>query len=1295
MESEQARLSSILGVDIGGTFTDIVYYTPPLLSDLEGELSIYKVPSTPRNPALGLLEGMYDLKVAPGCIVVHGSTVATNALLERKGARAALITTEGFADVLEIGRQDRPALYDIMQQRPPALIPRERRLELPERLDYRGEVLRAPTPDEFEKLMQQLVLCEPESIAISLLYAFRNPAHERALASLVGERFPEVYLSLSSDILPQFREYERTSTVAVNAYVQPLMARYLNNLQEHIQGPLRIMQSSGGSISAAIAAQEPVRTVLSGPAGGVIGAFHIARIAGHDQIITLDMGGTSTDVALCAGSITETTEAVIAGCPIGVPTVGIHTVGAGGGSIVRLDEGNALNVGPESAGADPGPACYGKGEALTVTDANLVLGRIDQGYFLGGRFTLYPERAFERMALLARRMGVSVQEAALGIIRVVNASMERAIRTVSLEKGHDPRLFTLLPFGGAGPLHACELAEALRITRIFIPRYPGVLSALGMVLAPIVKDYVQTVMLGTRDVDAATIEAVFAELEVKAQSDVKREISLSLVGTQSIAPEKVTLLRSYDLRYLGQSYELTTPDAGNLRDTLTSFHALHAQRFGHSHPEQPVQFVAVRLKAVVHPDPLQVPEYPFDGTSPEHAFIRESALIFTSGEYKARLYDRARLRHGNRIMGPALLVQSDSTILLPPGWEGVIDAWGNVEAYLSEQGERGDREEARLAEQGQGTGRGQALPLHYMKNDNLLEGTGQGQALPLHYLNNDNLLENSTANPGGESPDEAVGPTFDPVSLEIFKHLFASAAEEMGVTLGRTAYSPNIKERKDYSCACFDVRGRLIAQAAHIPVHLGAMPASVRAAIGRFQYFEPGDVVLLNDPYLGGTHLPDITMVSPVFIGDDPDGCGGELFGFVASRAHHADIGGMSPGSMPMSRELYQEGVIIPPIKLAKRGVVNQEVLELFYRNVRTPWERRGDMDAQIAAARIGERRLQEIVARYGSHTVQAHAEALLAYSAQLTRAALSQLPNSKTEFTDYLDDDGWGGESLPITVRIQVHNGTLTVDFTGSSPQSTGCINAVEAVTHSGVLYVVRCIAGEHVPTNQGCLEPVTIIVPEGSLLNPVVQHAGTEVQPSAAVAAGNVETSQRVVDVLLGALSRLAPDRVPAASQGTMNNLTLGGYDTERDKPFAYYETIGGGMGARPGADGLSGVHVHMSNTRNTPIEALETELPVRVRRYALRYGSGGGGRYRGGDGLCRELVFLAQSTVTLLTERRKRAPYGLHGGEAGVVGINMLEREGIVTQLPGKVTFDARVGDVLSIYTPGGGGFLPKEK
>jgi 5-oxoprolinase (ATP-hydrolysing) len=1225
MESQHNGIPGSIGVDIGGTFTDFVYYLPPQTSSAEmGQLRVFKVPSTPVDPAQGLMQGMQALQVDPAITVIHGSTVATNALLERKGARAALVTTEGFADILEIGRQNRPALYDIMQQRPSVLIPRERRFELAERLDFRGAVLRAPDPGTFSALLEQVAHCRPESIAVSLLYSFCNPEHEQALAALLRDRFPDIYLSLSSDILPQFREYERTSTVAVNAYVQPLMARYLENLQQHIDMPLRIMQSSGGSISATTAAHEPVRTVLSGPAGGVIGAYHVALRAGHTHILTLDMGGTSTDVALCPGVIPETSEAEVAGCPVGVPTVAIYTVGAGGGSIVNLDEGNALTVGPASAGAVPGPACYGSGDHLTVTDANLLLGRIDPAYFLGGAFPLYPQRAQELMEKLAQRVDSSVEETALGIIRVVNANMEQALRRVSLEQGYDPRLFILLPFGGAGPLHACELAEALHIPRVFIPRYPGVLSAMGMVLAPIVKDYVQTVMLDSAQLDDAALDAYFSPLDERAVADMQQELpAFASLETQAVPP--VSLNRLCDLRYVGQAYELTTPYAGTLAATLASFHALHEQRFGHSHPDQPVQVVALRVKAVIQPPQPALPPLPLDEPSPDHALIGTRQMIFAIGKQQASIYDRDLLRHGNRISGPALIVQSDSTFLLPPNWEGVVDAWGNINAELA------------------------------------------GAATDRVALNN-------------EEPD--------PVSLEIFKHLFASAAEEMGVTLGRTAYSPNIKERKDYSCACFDAQGRLIAQAEHIPVHLGAMPASVRAAIECFEQFEPGDIVILNDPYLGGSHLPDITLVSPVFIMDDPDGRSGELFGFVASRAHHADIGGMSPGSMPMSRELYQEGVIIPPLKLARGGVLNEELLALFFRNVRTPWERRGDMDAQIAAARVGERRLHEIIARYGSRAVQAHIDALAAYSAQLTRTALAKLPEIEAVFTDYLDDDGWGAESLPITVRMQTTQGRMSIDFTGSAAQSAGCVNAVEAVARSAVFYVVRCLVGERVPVNYGCMEPVSVFVPHGTILNP---------RPPAAVAAGNVETSQRIVDALFGALAQLAPETVPAASQGTMNNLTLGGYNSKQGTIFAYYETMGGGMGARPGLDGLSGVHVHMSNTRNTPIEALEMELPLRVRRYALRWGSGGSGLYRGGDGLCRELEFLAPATVTLLTDRRTHRPYGIHGGEPGAAGRNSLVRTGqeVEALLSGKTTFDVQTGDILCIHTPGGGGFSPKEK
>ena len=518
-----------------------------------------------------------------------------------------------------------------------------------------------------------------------------------------------------------------------------------------------------------------------------------------------------------------------------------------------------------------------------------------------------------------------------------------------------------------------------------------------------------------------------------------------------------------------------------------------------------------------------------------------------------------------------------------------------------------------------------------------------------------------------------------PISLQVFRNLFASVAEEMGVALGRTAYSANIKERQDYSCGLFDPQGRMVAQAAHIPVHLGSMPASVRAALDRFSSFAPGDVVMLNDPYMGGTHLPDITLVAPVFASAD---AAPTLVGFVANRGHHADVGGMTPGSLPLSTDLFQEGLIIPPLRLARRGRVNREVVELLCRNSRTPEDRRGDLAAQLAACRTGERRLQEIVERYGWEETLQHMDALLDYSERLARAVIRSIPDGAYTAQDYLDDDGLTGQPLLIQVTLRVSGAEMEVDFTGTAPETPGCVNAPFAVTLSAVLYTLLCVAGQEVPPNEGVLRPVRVIAPLGCLVNPTPPHA---------VAGGNVETSQRIVDVLLLALAQALPDVIPAASQGTMNNVLVGGYDPARGRAFAYYETIGGGMGARPSKNGLSGIHTHMTNTMNTPIEALELQFPLRIRRYALRQGSGGRGMRRGGDGIVRDMEFLAPVTVTVLSDRRHSSPYGLQGGKAGAPGENVLYKGGTrELRLPPKVTFQAAIGDVLSIRTPGGGGW-----
>ena len=520
----------------------------------------------------------------------------------------------------------------------------------------------------------------------------------------------------------------------------------------------------------------------------------------------------------------------------------------------------------------------------------------------------------------------------------------------------------------------------------------------------------------------------------------------------------------------------------------------------------------------------------------------------------------------------------------------------------------------------------------------------------------------------------------DPISLEVFKNMFVSVSEEMGVALLRTAYSPNIKERRDFSCAVFDPAGQMVAQAAHQPVHLGAMPASVQAALDTFpNALRPGDLVILNDPYLGGTHLPDITLVAPVFADTDT---GQELVGFVSNRGHHADVGGMTPGSLPLSTELYQEGLILPPVKLARGGRLNQEVISLICRNSRTPEERRGDLAAQIAAIRVGAQRLREVVARYGARETAEHMAALLDYSERVTRQAIAQIPDGVYRVTDYMDDDGLTTEPVPIAVALTVAGDSLTLDFSGTAAQRPGCINAPQAVTVSACLYMVRCVVGNAAPANQGCLRPVQIITPRGTLVNP---------EPQRGVAGGNVETSQRITDLLLAAMAQALPEMIPAASQGTMNNLLIGGHDLERERPFVYYETIGGGMGARPDRDGISGIHTHMTNTMNTPIEALEFAFPLRLKRYALRRGSGGAGQHRGGDGLVRDVEFLSPARVTILSERRKFPPPGYHGGHNGQPGENVLLKGGYEeVHLAGKETLDVAAGDVLSLRTPGGGGW-----
>ena len=659
--------SAIVGIDVGGTFTDIA-----ILKD--GRLSVHKLPSTPANPAAGVRQGLAEIAAGPAQYV-HGSTIATNTLLEGKGGRTALVTTLGFEDVLEIGRQSRSDLYDLQLERPPALAPWELRFGLPERVDYNGAILEDLTPQALAALIALLEESPVDGVAVSFLFSFLNPRHEEQVREALSRMPDPPFISISSQVIPEFREYERTSTVVVNSYVGPAMARYLAELEQSLGSGLRIMQSSGGSITAPLAAAQPVRTILSGPAGGVVGAFYAGAQAGYPDLITLDMGGTSTDVSLCPGRIKETTAANLGGYPISVPMIEIHTVGAGGGSIARVDTGGALTVGPESAGADPGPACYGRGDNITVTDANLLLGRLRPAQFLGGRLPLDPERAATLLNALARQIGASARATALGIIRVVNANMERAIRAISLERGYDPRQFTLLPFGGAGPMHSCELAAELGIPRVLLPPHPGILSALGVAIADVVKDYSRTVMLRGDDIARPRLEEEFHGMESQARAELRAE---------GLPAERMAARRFLDARYVGQSFELTIdyPAAGR-RDNLQraiahSFYQAHLQRFGYADRAAAVEIVNLRLKLeLAMPKPALAPESP--GPPDAAAALLETAeVVFREGPLPTALYNRELLRSGHRIAGPALLLQLDTTIVIPPGWAGGVDPWGNV-----------------------------------------------------------------------------------------------------------------------------------------------------------------------------------------------------------------------------------------------------------------------------------------------------------------------------------------------------------------------------------------------------------------------------------------------------------------------------------------------------------------------------------------------------------------------------------------------------------------------------------------
>jgi 5-oxoprolinase (ATP-hydrolysing) len=1242
-------------VDRGGTFTDLVARSP------DGALHVRKVlsrmPGATGDPAVAALRsvlGLADGQPIPAGRIAEvrlGTTVATNALLERATAPVLLLVNRGFADLLRIGDQHRPDIFALAIEAAP--LPELRVLEIDGRLDAQGRELEPLRLDDaLAERLHQAIAAGYGSVAVALLHSSRHPAHERAVGAWLESIGVPAPL-LSHQVSPQPRLVPRGTTTVVEAAIAPVLRRYLAQVQQALgAGPrLRVMTSAGGLRPPELLLAKD--TILSGPAGGMVGAVAAARRAGlaEGPILGFDMGGTSTDVFHREGGAAglggeRTSETEIVGLRLQAAMLPIHTVAAGGGSVLALREGR-LTVGPQSAGADPGPACYRNGGPLTVTDANLLLGRLPVAalpalFGPGGDQPADGEAVRQGFAALATSLAAShsppsPEALAHGALTIAVERMAEAIRRVSIQRGHDIRGAVLVSFGGAGGLHACALAERLGIARVLLPPLAGVLSAWGIGLA-------RQQLLRERSVGRPLSPALLPELEHLAGALVAGAAADLRAAGDLAADQPPEVRRRIELRLAGRDrgLELDGPGPGDDVTALRRrFEALHQRRFGHGVADE--SLVVERLWVEVGA-PAAAPEGPWsvgaDGPCPAASpapsptaepVLTPLCLPAADGTGLAwrpvPLWRRSQLGAGQRLVGPAVVLDETGTLLLEPHWSAELRPDG---ALLLER-----------------------------------------QLAPA-------LTSAPTSAPApAPAPEPAAGP--DPVRLELYNHRFSAIAEQMGVRLQQSARSVNIRERLDFSCALFDGAGRLVANAPHIPVHLGSMGESVaalRRAVDRgvLPPPAPGDAIAVNDPFHGGTHLPDITVISPVF---SPGGAAGEppLF-FVACRGHHADVGGITPGSMPpFSRTLAEEGLLLTHVPLLLGGVWQEQDwrrrLAAGPHPVRNPDQLLADLQAQIAANRLGAEELVRLIERHGPREVGEAMAEVQAHAAEVVRRAIDGLRDG--DHAVELDD----GAVIRVAVRIDRTRRRARVDFGGTSPQQDGNRNAPLAITRAVVLYVFRTLVGEPIPLNDGCFDPIDLEVPHGCLLHP---------RPPAAVVAGNVETSQAVANALFGALG------VMAAAQGTMNNLSFG--DTNRQ----YYETICGGTGAGVGPDGkgfagASAVQSHMTNSRLTDPEILEERFPVRLERFAVRRGSGGAGRWAGGDGVVRELHFLAPMTVALLSGSRRVPPFGLAGGEPGRCGRNAIARaDGGWRELPGCAELVVAPGERLRIETPGGGGYGP---
>ena len=1199
-------------IDRGGTFTDIVARTP------QGDLLTHKLLS--ENPGrytdaaiAGIRHFLGVAKDAPIPVerieaVKMGTTVATNALLERKGEPTVLFITRGFRDQLRIAYQNRPRIFDRHIRLPELLYSKV--VEVDERMAAHGEIIK---PLDGTAVRASLAAAREEgfrSIAIVFMHGYRYPEHEARVAALAHEAgFEQVCASHA--VSPLMKIVSRGDTTVVDAYLSPILRRYVDGVagqlsaaatgQGNASPRLMFMQSNGGLTDAH--RFQGKDSILSGPAGGIVGMVRTSEAAGFSKVIGFDMGGTSTDVSHYAGELEREFETLVAGVRMRAPMMSIHTIAAGGGSILFFD-GQRQRVGPDSAGANPGPACYRRGGPLTVTDCNVMLGKIQPAYFpkvFGPRSDEALDAAVvrEKFTALAKQIGratgreQSPDGVAEGYIRIAVANMANAIKFISVQRGHDVTEYTLACFGGAAGQHACLVADELGMKRVFIHPLAGVLSAYGMGLA---------------QVRSLREQAVERRLE-EASEDVEHKTGrlalqcIEELAAQGAAVERVD--KRVHLKYDGTDTSLTVPlaPAPSMR---AEFERLYRSRFSFLMPERALVAEAVSVEAVGRSDAPQ--ERKIRAESSASLEPADHAAMMTGGKaYRVPIYVRERLGPGAHIAGPAIIAERNATTIVEPEWEARVTQMDHL----------------------------------------VLERVVPRQAR------------------------FAVGTTADPVMLEVFNNLFMSIAEQMGVRLAQTAYSVNIKERLDFSCALFDAEGNLIANAPHMPVHLGSMGESIKTVIARNAgTMKPGDVYVLNDPYNGGTHLPDVTVITPVHPGDgDAARSDSKPLFYVGSRGHHADIGGITPGSMPpFSRTMEEEGVLLDNVKLVENG----RMLEADMRSLlgaarypaRNPDQNIADLRAQIAANEKGVQELRRMVAHFGLDLVKAYMRHVQDNAEECVRRVIGVLKDGA--FACEMDN----GAVIRVKIVIGADRRSASIDFTGTSAQLESNFNAPSAVVYAAVLYVFRTLVDADIPLNAGCLKPLKVIVPEGSMLNPRLP---------AATVAGNVETSQCITDTLYGALG------VMAASCGTMSNFTFG------NERYQYYETVSGGTGAGEGFAGTDTVQAHMTNSRLTDPEVLEWRFPVRIDEHSIRHGSGGNGRWRGGNGATRRVRFLEPMTAAILAGHRRIPPYGMAGGSPGDVGRDWVERaDGSRTELTYADETQVMPGDVFVIQTPGGGGY-----